>query len=356
LIPPGYIREKSCLEVMEELPPNPLPPDPALDGAAAEEATTTQTKKATTTKKKTATKATGAGTQAKAKKPAPRVRKKPPPKSTPSATNVLANGRAAVADLAQQRAQAAARKSDPLWYRMEDVLPYVQDVTRMAPTISILPEQATIVESSLKYNGLSRSDVTPQAMACLLEQARRYAIELVSDAQDFAQVANRSELARQDILLAYELRADHPVAISTQLPKLNLVARQVNQVPLPPIPAQCYNGVLLPPKEHQLVARTYDVVTAAHVAQRMIQRAPSPPPKTSAKNTAEYGAARGRPIPIKLKETADPSVQQQPQQQLPVQTATVAAITTDAAEVSTTSVSAESTGQDNTSSSTMPQS
>jgi len=289
--------------------------------------TTTNTKKSSGTKSsaKTVTKATGAGT--KAKKPV--RKKKTTPKSsslTSGSTQLYAASRAAQLDLASQRNAAAARRSDPLWYQLEDyVLPAVADETVMAEgsAAKILPEQVQIVEAALDKNGLSRSDVTPQAFACLLEQARRYAIDILTDSQDYAFVANRTEIAKADLALANEFRPDHPTSITTQLPKLNLLAQTINRVPLPPIPTQCYSGVLLPSKRYQLTARTFDVVTSAQTAQRMVQAVPTLPPKAktssnssnhsskkgtanssskkSTKKSPSYGAARGRQISINFK-------------------------------------------------------
>ena len=48
-------------------------------------------------------------------------------------------------------------------------------------------------------------------------------------------------------------------------------ATEVNRTPLPSIPMNCYNGVVLPPVEQQLTARTYDVVNGARVVQRMMR-------------------------------------------------------------------------------------
>jgi hypothetical protein len=276
------------------------------------------------TKKKTATKATGAGT--KTKKKAAVVRRKPAaaPKASTSVTNqIYAAARAAQVDLANQRNDAAARRSDPLWYRAEDVLPSVADETVMAEMhAKVLPEQVQIVEAALGHNNLTRADITPQAFACLLEQARRYAMDILTDSQDYAYVAGRTEIAKADLLLANEMRPDHPISITTQVPKLNLLAQTVNRVPLPPIPTQCYSGVLLPSKQHQLTARTYDVVTSAQTAQRMVQAAPMLPSNSSTNTTGgtknsstgssnkaastskpkpSYGATKGRQIPIHFK-------------------------------------------------------
>jgi hypothetical protein len=251
--------------------------------------------------KKTVTKATGGGT--KAKKPA--RRKKPTTKSTSASNNqaTWSAARAAQMELAGQRSSAAARLSDPLWYRVEDVLHTSTEETAMAESPKILPEQVQIVEAALKHNHLTRADVTPQAFCVLLEQARRFALELLADAQDYAVCAGRTtEILKADLQLASDMRPDHPISVTTQLPKLNLLAQQVNRLPLPPIPTQCYSGVLLPPKHHQLTARTFDVVSGAQVAQKMVQPTPSPykNKKTAAKPS--YGAARGRQISIQLKE------------------------------------------------------
>jgi hypothetical protein len=290
-----------------------------------------------TSKKKAVTKATGAGTKTKKKKPAAPtvVRKKPtaaapaPTKANTSVTNqIYAAARAAQVDLANQRNDAAARRSDPLWYRAEDVLPSVAEETVMSEMhAKILPEQVQIVEAALGYNNLTRADVTPQAFACLLEQARRYAMDILTDSQDYAYVAGRTEIAKADLTLANEMRPDHCISITTQVPKLNLLAQSVNRMPLPPIPTNCYSGVLLPSRRHQLTARTYDVVTSAQTAQRMVQAAPTLPSTSSTNNTAggtknssmgssnkaastskpkpSYGATKGRQIPILFKGNED---------------------------------------------------
>jgi hypothetical protein len=261
-------------------------------------------------KPKTVTKASGAGTQAKAKKPS-RKKKSTSKSSGAAATQAILNSaRSAQLDLAKQKSQASARRSDPLWYRIEDVLPFVSDGHSITSSSSILPEQVQIVETVLGQSGLTRSDVTPQAMACLLEQARRFAQELITNAQDYAYSANRPEITRADLLLASEMRTNYRVGVSTQLPKLNIVAQHVNRAPLPPIPSQCYSGILLPPKQHQLTARTYDIVSGAQVSQKMVQKVPEPPRKkksNSSSGQSSYGATRGRQIPIKLKEQSQSS-------------------------------------------------
>mmetsp|Transcript_853 Transcript_853/g.1810 ORF Transcript_853/g.1810 Transcript_853/m.1810 type:complete len:348 (+) Transcript_853:79-1122(+) len=298
----------------------------SANAVASSTSSITTTKRSTGTKSsaKTVVKASGAGT--KAKKPI--RKKKATSKSTFSSgtsSQLHAKSRAQL-DLATKRNAAAARKSDPLWYQLEDyVLPAVADETPMAEggSAKILPEQVQIVEAALEKNGLTRSDLTPQAFACLLEQARRYAIDILTDSQDYAFVANRTEITKADLNLANEFRPDHPTSITAQLPKLNLLAQTINRVPLPPIPTQCYSGVLLPSKKFQLTARTFDVVTSAQTAQKMVQAVPAFQPtksksssnssstskkgtsssssKKSTKKAPSYGASRGRQIAINLK-------------------------------------------------------
>ena len=333
--------------------PAPAPPAAAARGASTAVATNSATASTssnnaptkatssasakTTTKKnsskssaKTVVKATGAGT--KTKKPVVR-KKKTTNRSSSSggSAQVSAQAREAQLDLAAQRNAAAARRSDPLWYRLEDyVLPAVSDETVMSEgsTARILPEQVQIVEGALAKNGLTRSDVTPQAFACLLEQARRFAIDILTDSQDYAFVANRTEIGKEDLALANEFRPDKSVTVCAQLPKLNLLAQTINRVPLPPIPTQCYSGILLPSKRYQLTARTFDVVTSAQTAQRMVQAVPALPPQIKANNSIKnlnskkgtskksatkkvkpsYGANKGRQqIPINFKGNATSS-------------------------------------------------
>jgi len=303
----------------------------ATSTTTGETTTTTATTKAKPKKKSTAKKATGAGTKAKsAKKPSATTKRKRPAakkKETISADTILAEGQAAAQDLAQQRAAAAQRRTDPLWYRMEDVLPPKQSSdqppNRMCTSSSsVLPEQVVLVERALQHAGLhgGASDVTPQALACLLEQARRYASELLAHAADYAYTAGRPEIAPADLRLARELGAppssgshNHNSSmsddVSTQLPKLHLMAQTINRAPLPSLPAHCYSGIVLPDAAHQLTARTFDVVSTARLLQKRVQPLPASPAQQqqAAATTAAsvgYGATRGRQIPIVLKDRA----------------------------------------------------
>jgi Transcription initiation factor IID, 31kD subunit len=281
--------------------------------------------------------AQGAGAQAGgAPKPKAVRKKKPSAKAggpggagAASRQQLLQDSKQAQAKLQQHRSLLAGMKTDPLWlYRIEDVLPAISEPNAMVGKTTVLPEQVQVIENAIRQTGLHKSDLSPQAVACLLEQARRYALELLTDAQDYAHVASAGhpaqDISKADLLLAAEMRADHPVAISSQLPKLNVSATRVNRVPLPPLPTHCFSGIVLPPKEQQVTGRTFDVIQAGQVARRMVQDAPKMKRKSSVDATSaaagaggsgnasgsgasSYGASRGRQIPIKLKPAAAPA-------------------------------------------------
>jgi hypothetical protein len=171
-----------------------------------------------------------------------------------------------------------------------------------------LLDDVRLVDNSLRANGLTRHDLTPKAFACLLEQARRFALELLANAQDYAIHAARGgggedgidvgdndgggtngyrdrrlpRLLPADLLLAAESLEESGGGVNgvaSTLPSVEQIselARSVNRVPLPPIPSNCYDGIVLPPQEMQLTARTFDVVEGARVVQRMVRGGGAP--------------------------------------------------------------------------------
>jgi len=200
-----------------------------------------------------------------------------------------------------------------------------QSSSSTSSSSGFLMDDVSIIDKSLHSAGLTRSHLTPRAYACLLEQARRYTLELLADAQDYALHAQRNvsgehssmiaALQPSDLLLAVEMREDTN-GVSSTLPRVEdvqYVAEEVNRVPLPSIPRECYGGVVLPPVEEQLTARTFDVVNGARVMQRMMRGGDYPMGLSEVGNlgkkgggsggrkTGSYGAATGRQISVNLK-------------------------------------------------------
>ena len=250
---------------------------------------------------KTATKASGAGTQAKKKSNAAQRKRKPTNSTSAASQQLIANdARAAAAHLSQEQANSLAKRTDPLWYRMEDVIP--ANMTANDAKKTGVVEEFQALEKALHRQGKTRADITPQALACLMEHIRRYRQELVAAAKKYAEAAGRTEVTKPDLQLAAELRHDHPVALSSQLPKLHHLAEQVNRKPLPPIPDVSYSGIKLPLPQYQVTARTFDVLSGASTQFKM--ESPLPRPPKAVGQQGSYGAIRGRQIPVKLKATA----------------------------------------------------
>jgi histone H3/H4 len=195
-----------------------------------------------------------------------------------------------------------------------------QQSSSSSSSSGFLMDDVTIIDKALQSSGLTRSNLTPRAYACLLEQARRYTLELLADAQDYALHAARdsiSTLLPCDLLLAAEMREDVH-GISSTLPcveDIQGMADEVNRVPLPAIPRDCYGGVVLPPVEDQLTARTFDVVNGARVVQRMLRGGDYPmslgdvgrggggggTSSSTKRKVGSYGAGIGRQIAVNLK-------------------------------------------------------
>jgi histone H3/H4 len=192
--------------------------------------------------------------------------------------------------------------------------------TTLKSSSGFLVDDVSIIDKALASAGLTRSHFTPRAYACLLEQARRYTLELLADAQDYALHANRDSIASllpADLLLAAEMREDRNGVVSTlpRVEELQFLAEEVNRVPLPSIPRDCYGGVVLPPVEEQLTARTFDVVNGARVVQRMMRGGDYPlvlgevgslgkkggGGGGGGRKVGSYGAGIGRQIAVNLK-------------------------------------------------------
>ena len=126
-----------------------------------------------------------------------------------------------------------------------------------------LEQDVEIVNRALVNNGLTMQDVTAEAFATLLEQARRHAMLLITDAADYALHSHGNEtITSADLLLAKEMQGDDCLGQCNgeNMEQLARIAKETNRRVLPPIPDHCYNGIVLPDLEYTLLGRTYDVV------------------------------------------------------------------------------------------------
>ena len=209
----------------------------------------------------------------------------------------------------------------------------------------LVREEVKIIQQAALKNGLSlEHNISVEALGCLLEQARKYTLEILSDAHDFAlHRKQKSKISLQaitpaDITLALEFRADADATAVTTVPcsSVQIVADDVNRIPLPPIPSHNYNGVVLPEQAHQLTAMTFDVVSSKRTKDRMAvggkplsstsvesflanvdsilmpsdgvekkkKKNETTTTTTNKSTSTSYGAAKGKPIPVHLKSHA----------------------------------------------------
>lgn len=122
-----------------------------------------------------------------------------------------------------------------------------------------LEQDIEIVNQALENNGLTMEDVTAEGFACLLEEARKYALSLITDAADYAMHSHSSDtITPSDLMLAKEMQDDGMDVVDMEA--LARIAQETNRRMLPPIPDHCYNGIVLPSTEYTLLGRAYDVV------------------------------------------------------------------------------------------------
>ena len=192
---------------------------------------------------------------------------------------------------------------------------------------SFLEQDLEIVQRALKANGLSTSDVTAQAYGCLLESARKFALELIDDAAEYSMLSSADEITPADLkFAAEENQKDNLVNSAENLDLLTHIADETNRSALPPIPNECYNGIVLPPPEHNLLGRTFDIVSHSIIIEKQANDYISHGTKNQGgndqiagknddeaikinvkknkrKTTPSYGASRGPQIEIKLNTT-----------------------------------------------------
>ena len=214
-----------------------------------------------TTPTNTASKAPAA---AKKKKPPVKRKKAAKSKSAAAATALLnSSAKAQYKKLLEEREAAI---NDAAWLSKApspNEENTTTDFSEKLKSPSFLDHDFEIVQKALLNNGLTMEDVTIESFDILLEQARRYAMVLITDAADYAIHCHGNEgITVADIELAREMQSDNCMGQSSSdnLEQLSRIANETNRKVLPPIPEHCYNGVVLPDLEYTLLGRTYDVV------------------------------------------------------------------------------------------------
>lgn len=207
-----------------------------------------------------ATSASNVPTTAPSKNTETKTVKKKPKKKKPSSTKSSAQ-MAANVSLQKLIRERELKKHDAAWLSTIPDPNSTQDPYAVESP-SFLENDVEIVRNALHKNGLPLSGVTVEAFDCLLEEARKYAMELITDASDYAMHSHGTEaISPADLQLAKDMKdEERNIHGQHNLDALAAIAHETNRRPLPPIPSDCFNGVVLPPIEYTLLGRSFDVV------------------------------------------------------------------------------------------------
>lgn len=121
------------------------------------------------------------------------------------------------------------------------------------------PRDLRAVESILRSMGVDSFD--PRVCSQLLELLYRYVSNILLEARDLCEHAEKTTMDIDDIRLAIRSKT---VSTFTQLPPRDLTMRlaaERNSIPLPIVDQRA--GVALPPAEFQLTAQNYEVLLEA---------------------------------------------------------------------------------------------
>ncbi|KAI8923335.1 transcription initiation factor IID, 31kD subunit-domain-containing protein [Entophlyctis helioformis] len=119
-----------------------------------------------------------------------------------------------------------------------------------------LPRDARLV--SLILQSLDIDDYEPRVIPQLLEFVHRHILDLLQDAQMFADHAGHKDLEVTDVRLAIESRASHAFSGPPSREVMMELAEKKNSIPLPLIPEKF--GLRLPPERNTLLKPNFQIV------------------------------------------------------------------------------------------------
>ncbi|KAI9101754.1 transcription initiation factor IID, 31kD subunit-domain-containing protein [Phlyctochytrium arcticum] len=118
-----------------------------------------------------------------------------------------------------------------------------------------LPRDAKLVSLILQAMGVEEYE--PRVVPQILEFVHRYVLDVLGDAQTYADHASHNHINMDDIRLAIEGRASHSFTTPPGREFLDALAAKRNTVPLPIIPEKF--GVRLPPERHTLTGTNFQI-------------------------------------------------------------------------------------------------
>ncbi|GAB2229009.1 hypothetical protein Droror1_Dr00023143 [Drosera rotundifolia] len=119
-----------------------------------------------------------------------------------------------------------------------------------------LPRDARIIKALLKSMGIEHYE--PRVVHQFLELWYRYAVDMLSDAQVYAEHAGKAAIDADDVKLAIQGKVNFSFSQPPPREVLLELARSRNKIPLPKIVGG--PGIPLPPEEDTLISPNYQLV------------------------------------------------------------------------------------------------
>ncbi|KAJ3057370.1 Transcription initiation factor TFIID subunit 9 [Rhizophlyctis rosea] len=119
-----------------------------------------------------------------------------------------------------------------------------------------MPRDAKLV--SLILHSMGVEDYEPRVIPQLLEFVHRYVLDILGDAQLFADHANHKEIDLDDVRLAVEGRVEHSFTSPPGRDLLMDIAAETNKTLLPPISEK--HGLRLPKEQHLLSTQNFSIL------------------------------------------------------------------------------------------------
>ncbi|KAJ4762985.1 Transcription initiation factor TFIID subunit 9 [Rhynchospora pubera] len=123
------------------------------------------------------------------------------------------------------------------------------------------PRDARVVREILRSMGLSEGEYEPRVVHQLLELAYRYTVEVLSDAQVYAEHAGKpaNAIDTEDVRLAIQSKVNTSFSQPPPREILLELARNRNKIPLPKSIAPP-GSIPLPPDEDTLISPNYQLL------------------------------------------------------------------------------------------------
>ncbi|KAJ8471181.1 hypothetical protein OPV22_025524 [Ensete ventricosum] len=121
------------------------------------------------------------------------------------------------------------------------------------------PRDARVVKELLRSMGLGEGEYEPRVVHQFLELAYRYVVDVLSDAQVYADHASKTAIDPDDVRLAIQSKVNFSFSQPPPREVLLELARRRNKIPLPKTIAPP-GSIPLPPEQDTLIIPNYQLL------------------------------------------------------------------------------------------------